>query len=146
MQVSISVTKALLGVNASPSKLYQSITCSQSHYVHCPLKEQLNISCSGHVINAKLSLTNYSPQVFLGLINLSFKPKAALVLSAGNAQLEIQHVIIVLMIYINKTIETKESEREVCALSFRGDKSLWLCVNYSTGSGPGGNLSIIKLQ
>lgn len=80
MQVSISVTKALLGANASPS-----ITCSQSHYVHCTLKEQLNISCSGHVINAKLSLTNYSPQVFLGLINLSFKPKAALVLSAGNA-------------------------------------------------------------
>lgn len=115
MQVSISVTTALLGVNASPSKLYQSITCSQSHYAHCPLKEQLNISCSGYVINAKLSLTNYSAQVFLGLINLSFKPKAALVLSAGNAQLEIQYMSIVLMIYINKTIETNEIT-EKCAL------------------------------
>lgn len=115
LHVSISVTTAWLGLNASSGKLYLSITCSWSHYPHCPLKEQLNILCSGHVINAKWSLTNYSLSVFLGLINLSLKPKAALVLTPRNASQEIQHMIIVLMIYINKTPETNESVGK-CAL------------------------------
>lgn len=67
IQVSISVSTALLGVNASPSGLYYSITCSLPHYARCPFKEQLNILCSGHVINAKLSLANYFPSVFSDL-------------------------------------------------------------------------------
>lgn len=64
--------------------------------------------------------------------------------------MDTEREIIVLKIYIvgikNKTTETNERTKKHPLCLFRADKSLWLCVNYSTGSGPSGNLSIIKLQ
>ena len=54
------------------------------------------------------------------------------------------------MIYMmgvkNNSTETNESAEKCALCLFPADKSLWLCVNYSTGPGPGGNLRIIKLQ
>lgn len=53
---------AVLGVNANPSNLYYSIL--RVELMHCPFTEQLNISCSGRVINAKLTLTNHNHKYF----------------------------------------------------------------------------------